>query len=74
LSISARGSRNVGVAYNARGRQSLAALPLVQTGKVESSKKEEHKANFEKHKCRDKKVAHHQTYELNYKTTSGYSK
>ncbi len=34
-------------------------LALIQVGKVESSKKEEHKGYFEKHKCRDRKVAHH---------------
>jgi hypothetical protein len=47
---------------------SLAGAALVQIGKVESPKKVKHKGNFEKHKCRDKKVAHRQTYELNYKT------
>jgi hypothetical protein len=51
--------------------QSLAAPPLVQIGKVESPNKEEHKGYFEKHKCRDKKVAHRRATELNYKTTSG---
>jgi hypothetical protein len=50
---------------------SLAAPPLVQIGKVESSKKEEHEGNFEKLKRRDKKVAHDRTYELNYKTILG---
>jgi len=49
--------------------QSLAVRPLVQIGKVEGFKKEEHERNFEKHKCRDEEVAHHQAHELNYKTT-----
>jgi len=49
-----------------RGRQSLVAPPLIQAGKVEGFKKEEHERNFEKHTCRDEKVAHHQTHELNY--------
>ena len=31
---------------------------------MEGFKKEEHERNFKKHKCRDEKVAHHQTHEL----------
>jgi hypothetical protein len=34
----------------------LFTLPWRRIGKVESLKKVEHKANFEKHKCRDKKT------------------
>jgi hypothetical protein len=37
-----------------------AGAALVQLGKVERPKKEEHKGNFKKHKRCDKKVAHHQ--------------
>jgi len=44
---------------------SLAAPPLIRPGEVAGFKKEEHERNFEKRKCRDEKLAHHQTHELN---------
>jgi hypothetical protein len=50
----------------ARGRQALAATALIQPGKLEGFEKVEHERNFEEHKRRDEKVAHHQTHELNY--------
>ena len=48
--------------------EQLGARPLIQLGKVEGFKKVEHECKFEKHKCRDEKVAHIKTHKLNYNT------
>ena len=56
-----------GEALNAAVGSRLAP-PLVRPGKVHGFKKEGHQRNFEEHKCRDEKVAHRKTHELNYNT------